>query len=935
MGRARWRRAWAASTLVAATSSTAGADVSVAPGPDGTIGAWLVAGPLRAAKAQKRAELSVGFALPLGIDPSGAGIRAGAVVDPGAGRSFVVAASPDGAVDLGKLLRAEGAEATAVAFVVLRAARPWKGFLSLAIDDGVAALLDGKEISTRDEPHGAFEDDVLVPIDLSEGDHPLVLRLHQRSGRWQLRARLVDRGLAAPSGLRLVLPGEVDAGRLASELCDLALDRGVGADGARPRLTARCAGFPDGTPRAITARASEGQRALFSVGAGELPAPPDGVTSDVTVTLPRLAPPLVGEAPVSIAASLGPLTRTFTYEPRAPLSSALSAAARAEAAIRDKKVTLSDEETVQATLEHLASRVRAYAGKGDGDARAQLDEAAWLQEVAEKVLAGRDPLKELEGAHRLALRSKLDGRPSPFALYVPRKLKEGHRYPMVVGLHGLNGKPMNMLRWLFGRDDEAHDGEWEDRHPGSFPDVDGIFVAPMAHGNAMYRYAAETDVMEVTRWVARTLPVDRARVSITGPSMGGTGAAAVALKFPDEFSAAAPLCGYHSWQLRGDFAGKREPWESAIGEHRSTVAWASNGLYLPMYIVHGTRDLPVENSGVLIDRYKALGYGLLEEHPDEGHNVWQKTYEGMKAFSWLAAHRRPEHPARVVFRTDSLRYSGTHWLKIERLGRSQQFADVTADIKRGKPTRVVVTAKNVAAMSIARDAKLLGDDPVEVTLGRTKLTFDAGEAVAVEQRDGAWQKGLTPLPPRSKRAGLAGPLKDVFHDPVIVVWGTQDPQLSRANELLAREVAKVRQGFDVAYPVVSDREFDRAREKTHAVILVGGPDSNSVTRALDARLPIHVHSSPPSVVVGQETFAGDELGAAFIYPNPDSPDRYVVVLAGASVEGTLRGMSLPDLLPDWMVWDAALSRARGAMILGRGKLRAGGQFDERWELSGR
>ncbi|MCC6648646.1 MAG: prolyl oligopeptidase family serine peptidase [Polyangiaceae bacterium] len=905
--------------------------MSVAPGPSGEIGAWLVAGPLRAAKARKRAELSAGFELPGGILAGGAGIEAGAVVDKAAGRAFEVLASSDGSIDLGKHMRADGAEATAVAFVVLRAAAPWQGWLALSVDDGLSVLLDGKEVASREEARGAFPDDTLVPLELSAGDHPLLLRLHQRSGRWQLRARVVDRALAPPTGIRVVLPGEIDTTKLTRELCDLSLDRGLGPVGARPRFSARCLGFPDGVARTLDVRATEGPRALFAVGAGELPVPADGVVDELEVALPRLA----SSAPVTVTASLGPLSRAFEYEPHAPLVEALAAGARAEAAVRDGKATLSDAETTLATLEHLADRVKLYAGKGDPDARAQLDEAAWLGEFAGEILAGRDPVRSVQGARRLALRSKLDGRPSPFAIYVPRKLREGRSYPLVVGLHGLNGKPMNMLRWLFGRDDPRHDGEWEDRHPGDFPDVEGIFVAPMAHGNAMYRYAGEVDVMEVTRWVARTFPVDPARVSITGPSMGGTGTAAIALKYPDVFSSAAPLCGYHSWNLRGDFAARREPWERALGEHRSTVAWASNGLYLPMYIVHGTRDLPVENSGVLIDRYKALGYGLLEEHPDEGHNVWQGTYEGMKAFSWLAAHRRPDHPRRVVFRTDNLRYPGAHWLKIERLARSQQFADVSAEIKRGTPPRIVVGAKNVAALSFTREAKLLGDEPVEIELGRTKLRFDAGEALLVEQRDGAWQKGLTPPPARAKRGGLAGPMKDIFYDPVVVVYGTQDPRLARANEQVARDFARVRQGFDVAYPVLADREFDRALERTHALVLVGGPDSNSVTRALDARLPIHVRSAPPSVVVGDEVFTGDEVGAGFVWPNPDSPDRYVVVLAGATVEGTLRGMSLPDLLPDWVVWDAALARARGGMVLGRGAVRAGGQFDEGWALTPR
>jgi len=78
--------------------------------------------------------------------------------------------------------------------------------------------------------------------------------------------------------------------------------------------------------------------------------------------------------------------------------------------------------------------------------------------------------------------------------------------------------------------------------------------------------------------------------------------------------------------------------------------------------------------------------------------------------------------------------------------------------------------------------------------------------------------------------------------------------------------------------------------------------------------------------------SGKDLGAAFVYPNPDAKDRYVVVIAGTTALGTLRAMSLPDLLPDYVVWDEGLGRARGGMILGAATLRAGGMFDEAWRI---
>src|SRR5262249_40066722 len=158
--------------------------------------------------------------------------------------------------------------------------------------------------------------------------------------------------------------------------------------------------------------------------------------------------------------------------------------------------------------------------------------------------------------------------------------------------------PLEMLMWLFGHDDPARDGNWEDRHPRrTLEKLDAIVVAPDGHFNTMYRDLGEDDVMRVVDWTMASYPIDRARVTITGPSMGGMGPAACALPYPARFAAAEPLCGYHSYFVRGDMKGMR-PWEKYIAEERSNVMWAENGQYIPMYIVHGTKDLPEENSGV-------------------------------------------------------------------------------------------------------------------------------------------------------------------------------------------------------------------------------------------------------------------------------------------------------------------------------------------------
>jgi predicted esterase len=723
----------------------------------------------------------------------------------------------------------------------------------------------------------------------------------------------------------------VDAATLAADLARVSLDRRVTPDGYRLDLAVR---YPDGAPRGVKLEVgarltkSESDDPLFDVHLGEVP---EGAGArELTAALPRVSGDEVDDGDWRLEATVAGHAAKFNFLPRKAVRAAIAHATR----------VLVDHP--EESIEHLRDRLAAFVGRGDADVDAQASDARELDDLARALEEGRDPWAARTGPLRRAYRSPADGKLSEFALYVPPGYDPKRSYPLVVALHGMNGRPMEMLMWFFGHDDPNRDAYWEDRHPlRDLEHLDAIVVAPGGHFNAMYREMGEEDVMRVVDWTMTRYSVDRSRVSITGPSMGGIGTAACALRHPDRFAAAAPLCGYHSYLIRGDL-GKAwmRPWEKYMAEVRSNVLWAENGQYLPMFVVHGTLDLPEENSGVLIDRYNELQYSMEDEHPELGHNVWQVTYEELKGAKWLLKHARPMHPRALRFKTPGTRWADDAWLHIRELAGTDGWGEVQARIDRDNS--IHVSTRGIDAIAFDRDVEDIDDaKPVRVSIDTSKLLFQAGEPIELHRdRPGSseWLAGPAVHAGPYKHGTVTGPLRDAFHEPLLFVWGAGDPSQARANEEAARAWAKVRGGVEVEYPVMSDEEFAARGEaiaNDKALFLVGNARSNRLVRELEPRFPIRVDGD--EIVVGTRRLSAgaadrSQLGVAFIRPNPARPDRYVVVVEGVGPLGTLRSMSLPDLLPDYVVYDERVASARGQLVLGSAQVRLGGAFGKEWEL---
>jgi hypothetical protein len=252
-------------------------------------------------------------------------------------------------------------------------------------------------------------------------------------------------------------------------------------------------------------------------------------------------------------------------------------------------------------------------------------------------------------------------------------------------------------------------------------------------------------------------------------------------------------------------------------------------------------------------------------------------------------------------------------------------------------TQVAVTMKGVAQLHLDRDPELLAtDQPLRMRVNGEEFSFAPGETLALHSVEGRLRKGEPLAPPESgprKKGTVTGPFRDIFEGPVLFVFGASDPAQSRANEEVARGWAKGRQGMTVRYPVMSDEEFFKSGQNLahdKSLFLVGNAASNRVLRELEAAFPIRRVGA--SFVLGGKAYAGPQVGAAFILPNPKRRDRYVAVVEGLDATGTWRSLSLPELLPDFTVYDETVAPARGQMVLGSASVRTAGFFQNDWTL---
>jgi len=282
--------------------------------------------------------------------------------------------------------------------------------------------------------------------------------------------------------------------------------------------------------------------------------------------------------------------------------------------------------------------VLAWTAAAAGQDYGLLKSKSGSDERWEPITALKARAPELARAFASHVFQNPEGKRMPYRLFTPARLEPGRRYPLVVFLHGAGGSGADNVKQLEGGNVYGA-LVWtlaanQARHPAFVlaPQSDWNWPCTIFDPRNPPKTAADIKLcppgalgigaglaFEVMDSLLVSLPIDRARIYVTGFSMGGAGTWHMIEQRPRFFAAAVPVCG------RG---------------HPESAPLAKD---VPIWNFHGVRDEvePVASSRVMIEALrKAGGSPRHTEYPDLGHTAFAWAYTEPALVEWLFAQRR-------------------------------------------------------------------------------------------------------------------------------------------------------------------------------------------------------------------------------------------------------------------------------------------------------
>jgi pimeloyl-ACP methyl ester carboxylesterase len=475
--------------------------------------------------------------------------------------------------------------------------------------------------------------------------------------------------------------------------------------------------------------------------------------------------------------------------------------------------------------------------------------------------------------HERTFISQIDGSVQYYSI-APSTVKAPGQ-ALVLSVHGAGVEARNQAR-AYKQKDWAHVVAATNRRPYGFN----------------WEEWGRKDGMEVlaeAKQVFQTLPK---HTYLTGHSMGGHGTWHLGVTYPDQFAAIAPCASYPD--ILGYGRGPADP-RFAENQHFKMLMRSANGgrtldlkrnfLQSGVYILHGDDDtvVPVTQARNMREALGAFHNNFVYyEYPGGSHWYGDHSVDWHPIFTYFKWQSIPEknEVKHIEFHTASPGISATnYWITLNQQEIPLQFSSVTFD--RSGDTITGIT-NNTAALMIEISSLKFAGNPVLMIDGQT-LQLNAHTNAFLKKNSGKWS--LSTVNPAEKKPSRSGGFKDAFDNRVVLVYATNGSR--EENDWYRNKARFDAEAFQYkangSIEVISDREFNLEDYADRNVIIYGNSVNNRAWGLLLAGSPVIVRSN--EIIFGDKIWKGDDIGAYFIQPRPDSETASVGVVAGTGVKG--------------------------------------------------
>lgn len=503
-----------------------------------------------------------------------------------------------------------------------------------------------------------------------------------------------------------------------------------------------------------------------------------------------------------------------------------------------------------------------------------LERAAQLKE-------GKSPWTSQKGRVVRGFRSALDGSVQPVRVTVPDDYDGIRAFPLDVAQHG------RFTRLYEVETLNSWDGAEIDYLPGT------LQIDLFGRGKNTYHWPGEADVFEAIAFAQKAYKIDAERMTLRGFSMGGAGVWHTSLHHPDLWAAVEVGAG--------DNTSHRIPVLSTLPAYQQAMCkifdnmyeWTLNAYDIPFasYVGENDRNLVKHNSAkeeLIKDgiHFEGDPFSLKATNapsilfligPKTGHAMHPDSRKVLNAYLYDRIKMGRQTPDHIRFVTYTTRYNRDYWVTLDGLEKHYERAEVDAR-RSDDRSQYDLTTRNLTRLVLRQT-----DHARSITIDGQKLRVKSVAEMTFEKSNGQWklvngrEKGIR------KKHGLQGPIDDAFLEPFLVVRPTGIPWNAAANDQALRILQRFDRQYTLAYRghirIKDDNEVTAADFTKYHVVLFGDPGSNRWIAKLNGKLP-PLRWTKQKVVLGSKSFPAAESVPAMIYPNPLSPNHYVVINSG-------------------------------------------------------